>query len=63
MTATRQCDCVFRPGTPASPGDSKERQAAAGSMLSDIFRFYMPDAEPLDIDEWLDVVTGQGLQS
>jgi len=59
MTATRQVTVFSALELQLLQAVQKKDKPALESMLSDDFSIYMPDAEPLDIDEWLDMVTGK----
>lgn len=59
MTATRQVTIFSALELQLLQAIQKKDKAALESLLSDDFSIYMPAAEPLGLDEWLDTVTGK----
>jgi hypothetical protein len=59
MTSTRQVTVFSGLELQILQAIQKKDKPALESLLSDDFSIYMPDAEPLDVDEWLDMVTGK----
>ncbi len=59
MTATRQVTVFSALELQMLQAIQKKDKPALESMLSDDFSIYMPDAESLGGDDWLDMVTGK----
>jgi hypothetical protein len=59
ITATRQVTLFSGLELQILKAIQKKDKPALEALLSDDFWIYMPDAEPLGGDEWLDMVTGK----